>query len=583
MTTVDTAPTTPTAASDPGAAVLNTASLIVGSTRSGKSSLLTTVAEYVWETFGLVSHYVLTDGGGFPPQMQALIELGIVRFWRARTRSGKGLAFETMQRAAQGWWPAEINPATGVVDPYVRLVPPVTTTYTMLCPNHHAVRVGPVKAVLVAQAVTCPTCKVLVTAQNAGFTEVVARTPGFEQQGALLIDGMSSFCSWMMDDLSERSGRNELGGEKGAIGTIMSGDLAIGGTNRAMYGSVQQRIEAMVLSSNSIPYLAIPPVWTALTQEMSDEGGLSVIGPLMAGSAKTAVAPQWFGDVLETVLVEQGGKRFRRLYLQQWMDERNRRHLIGVRSFPGTLPEYWEEEEQPDGAGAFTAFSMANFYKQRNAALTATREAYQRRFTNAPGLQTIRVGGHGGPAVEGVQTGTPGPSPTGQAGRVQPSTPGSSAAPSAAARAKAAQGAKAKPVAGPVPAPVVPVPAPVVTSARAPAPAAEVAAPVADPPAPVAPAPEPVQAASVPVEAPAPVAPPAAAIPSAVPAHAPVATVPRVPSAGKSPAQLAAERARQAKAPGAIHPPAVAAAAPGAPQPPARGPVAPPPGRAPQS
>jgi hypothetical protein len=502
-------------------AILNSSTLIMGLTKSGKSSLLVTAAEYVWEEFHKVTLYYLSDGGGFPTQMQALINAGIVRLWKMRSRSAPGLSHETCQRAAMGWWPRRINARSGETAPNVQLVAPMWEQYEMYCPNDHLVKTVPSANYLTEHA--CPTCNVMVTTANMRTRKISQTTKGFEQVGARMYDGITSMISWGMDDLAERTGRGDLQGEKGALGGIVvSGDYSIGQSNRAHYGFMQKRAESLILASNAIPGMVIPPIWTALVQEGSDEGGLRVRGPQLIGQAKTADAPQWFGDTMETIVVEENQKKFRRLNLQQYVDRDGIRHLCGVRSFPGLLPEYLQDEETGDGSAAFTNFSLKTFYRLRDEAVRRTIDAYKAKYTDAPGVPEGDVEYGADVPVPAPKVATPGaPRPAGA-----PAAPRAAAAP--AARPVAAQ---ARPVAAVV------APKPAAAVAPAPAAAAAPATPVA-PPTPPTPPPPP--------------APPAAA--------APVTTAPRpaAPSAAATGPQ---------------------AARPAAPKPPARGPVAPPPGR----
>lgn len=473
--------------------------MIFGLTHSGKSSLCVTHVEYVWETYHGVSLVYLTDGGGILPQMQTLVERGIARLWRMRTRSAPGLAFETCQRASQGWWPARISPHTGETMPNVPLVPPMTLTYEMRCAQGHTVKTVPSRGMLTVGGV-CPTCKQQVTAQTMTVVTHTKRTKGFELVMGVVFDGLSSMGDWMMDDLGERAGRNELGGEKGNLGTIVSGDYASGSTNRASFGFVQTRLQQMVLNSSGIPGLAIRPVWTALTSETSDEGNLQVRGPLLVGQAKTAIAGQWFGDTIETMTEERGGKRYRRMMLQQWIDARNIRHLCGVRSYPAMLPAFLEEEEVQDPRLAFSTFSMAHFYRLREEARRRTEEMLAEKYAGAPGLPDGEMEYGEVAAVVAAPAAAPAP--------VAPAAPVRPAAPAAAKPAPVATSTPAGPQHPASPA------APPVAAAPRPTPAA--AAPVAPPAPPPVAAPAPV--AARPVSGPTP-APPAPLRPPAAPAR----------------------------------------------------------------
>lgn len=465
----------------PTANVLNSATLIMGLSGAGKSSLLATFMEWVWETYGLATLYYCCDGGGFPTQIQALVNRGIARLWRMRTRSGAGLAFETCQRASQGWWPKVINPATGETAPTVQLVPPLTEKFEMRCPNDHIVKVVPAQSLLTGSV--CPTCKVPVTPQNMKVTRTSHRTKGFEKVGAAAFDGLSSMCSWMMDDLSKR----DLGGEKSRLGgTVMSGELMFGENNRAQVGFTQNRAEQLALNALGIPFLVAPPIWTALVQEGSDEGNLAIRGPMIAGQAKTAVAPQWFGNCLEAIVVEHDGKRYRRLNLAEYIDSGNVRHLCKVRSFPGMLPAYLEDEDTGDGQGAFVNFNLGTFHKLLDAALIKTEDQYAQRFADSPGLQagemtygedvqapaapTVAAGMAPGPRP-GVPAGVAGPpaipvAPPPRPAQAPPVTPSTAPAthaqrPPVVAQPQAAPPATpvVKPLSGPTPPPAAKPPA----------------------------------------------------------------------------------------------------------------------------
>lgn len=503
------APTAPEAAE----AILNAPTLLIGPSKSGKSSLLATAAEYVWETYQKVSLYYLCDGGGMPSQMQALVNVGIVRLWRMRTRNAQGLAQETCDRAARGWWPRRINPKTGESAPAVEMVPPITTRYTMHCPAGHVVKVVPFQSMLTPTL--CTQCRTHVTRDNMQVTQDAHPTKGFEQVGACLYDGLSSICSWLAEDLAERTGRNELGGEKtGLGGVVVSGSMMFGSNNRAQVGFVQNRAEALALGSGGIPNLVIPPIWTALTHETSDESGmLTVRGPLLIGQAKTAVATQWFGDSMEAItVVDPAGKKYRRLMLHQWIDERNTRHLCGVRSYPGLLPEYLEDLDAP-GEPAFVNFNLGTFFKERDAARAKTEASYRERYPDAPGV--------GGEMEYGEAV-------------VLPEAAAASAAPAPAAAAVAQ---KAGPKAGPKAAPKAAA-KPVPQAAKPAQPAAQQTAPSPAPARPAAPAP-PLGAKPAPAATAAPAAQqagPATATPATPPPPKAPARAAVAPPAGKRPA-----------------------------------------------
>ena len=375
----------------------------------------------------------------------------------------------------------------------------MTETFEMHCPNGHLVKTVSFQAQLTPQP--CPTCKVAVGPQNMKVVRSSRVTKGFELVGARMYDGVSSAGSWLLDDLSHRN----LGGENSRLGGVVdSGSMRFGENNRAQVGFTQNRAEQWLLASP--PGMVIPPVWTALTHETSDEGGLNVRGPLIAGQAKTAVAPQWVGNCIETMVVKHDGKEFRRLALAEFTDDTGVRHLLKTRTDPGTMPAYLEDEVSDDPAApVFQNFNLGHFHRLLDQARAATETAVSAQYPDAPGLDAGEYGEAAPPKAP--PTPTMGPAPR-------------MAAPPPAARPAAppAAGARPVPAAG-----TKPVQAGVTVQPPAPAPPA--AKPVAKPAPPVA---KPVVAA-----APTPVAPPAAKPPQA----AKVAPPPGARPPGISPAR----------------------------------------------
>lgn len=455
---------TPLAAADVAAAGkvirVNSAMLIMGPTGSGKTSLLATLFEHVYQTTGKLSRLVTTDGGGFPTRIQGLMQKGITQVWRARTRDlpDGSLSFETCLRSAQGWWPQRLNPRTGECRPGERLVPPITERYDMYCPSDHLIKTVPFQALLTPAM--CPTCRVHTTKENMRVTKTAGQTKGFENIGVVAFDGLSSMISWMLSDMGQRSGRLELKGEEGAIGgKIISGDLKLGGNTRSHVGFGQSRAEELALNSLSIPYLVHPPVWTALTDEATDEGGLSVKGPKFAGHARTADAPSWFGDCLEAAVVKDDrDRRVYRLYLSEYVDEAGCRHLCKHRGAPGTLPPYLEDPpiDGNEAQTAFTGFNLGLFRQLQDKALERTLADLDAKYPDAPGVAEgwVEVGeGGGAPASmpepvaanPAAVPGSPAPTPSGSQGaQAKPAAPAQAAAKAPAAPAPAARPAPAQ-------------------------------------------------------------------------------------------------------------------------------------------
>lgn len=360
---------------------VNSATLVMGPTGTGKSSLFATLAEYVWETYQLETWLASCDGGGFPAKVQALMRQGIMRVWRMRTR---GEPFETCIRASAGWWPSAIDPRTGETAPNVRLVRPVTIRFEMYCPDGHLVKTVAVQAQLTPAP--CPTCKKTVDKATMRVERKATVTQGFEKRGAMGVDGLTSALSWMMLHLGDERARGVLKGEEGALGgTITSGEMIFGSNNRSHYGQAQSRAEQMVLESMGVPNLVVPPMFTALLLETVDEGGLNIKGPKLAGKAKTDEAPQWFGNCLETMKVKNSdGAEVYRLYLQEYIDDANTRHLCKNRGIPGTLPPFLEDPPEP--ALAFTEFNLGKFFKLLDAGVQTAEAQAAEKYPDAPGV-----------------------------------------------------------------------------------------------------------------------------------------------------------------------------------------------------
>lgn len=511
---------------------VNSATLIIGVTGSGKSSLARTLADYLWETYKKVLYYYACDGGGYPAKVQEGAALGIIKVFRMRTRDpgDLGLAHETCYRAAQGWWPRRINPATGEVEPGVEMVAPIVKRFEMRCPNGHLVKSVIAQGLLTPGA--CPTCKQMVTKQDMRVTQTLVASRGFENRGGCYYDGLSSMLSWQMMDIGQRAGKMELKGEEGAIGgKIVSGELKFGGTTRSHVGFTQTRGEELAHLSLGIPNLLVPPVFTALSMEASDEANLSIIGPKIAGRAKTDEAPQWFGNCLESAKIpaQQGtGEQFA-LYLSEFTDVEGRRHLLKHRGAPGTMPDVLLDP--PGNADPFSQFNLGVFFRMLNDALQAGITQAQQLYPDAPGMsEGIEEFGDGGVTVKAEP----------QAAGPQTISPDAPAAPTPAATLKAPAPkprAATKPKTATVPeTPAAETPTPEV-------PAVEVPTPETGPPAPVA---EPVEPRAPVVEDP---LPPATPEPVSVPLAAAPASPAPTPSPTATPGNGSAVAARPAAAP----------------------------------
>lgn len=447
---------------------LFTASLIIGVSGSGKTSLLETYAMYLWETHRMILLLYSWDGGAIPTQLQRRMKQGLIRFFRARTRSAEGLGLETLYLATKGYWPKTINPETGEVSPAVEMIAPVTTQYTLTCPAGHLLKAVPFASLIVPTF--CPTCKVQVTVPQMTIAETVKRAKGFEQVGGVAYDGLTAMCGLVLDEMDRMRGHGHIGGEKPAFGgAVVSGGQKFGGNNRADFGFAQTRANQFVNNSLSIPYLVEGPVFTALSAEV-EESNLTVVGPKLAGSALIDVASAWFGNVLETAKVPNDqGVECHTLYTLPFVDRQGRRHLLKSSASPGAMQHpLVDPPEAP-----FSRFNLGVVFQLLDQDLA--------RQMGDEGVLVPAPESYGEPATV-EQPAIP---------AAPAVTSGRAAAPGAPAQAPAAPAVQGNTITGNVavpitvstPAPVTPPPATATARPRpTPAPAPAPAAPVTPPP-----------------------------------------------------------------------------------------------------
>jgi len=358
MTDIATIPAAPTA--DAPVHRIFTATLVIGVPGGGKTSLYDSFACYLWETYHKILLLYSWDGGAIPTNVQKRMKQGIIRFWRARTRSGEGLGLETLYLATKGYWPKRINEVTGECSPACELVPPVTVRYDIHCEKGHLLRSVPTTALV--QPMYCAECKEMKNLAQYTVKELAARTRGFELVGGCGFDGLTSMTNVVMDHMDHQRGAGQIGGEKPAFGGIVtSGVIKLGGNNRADVGFGQSRGRQFVDNSLSIPGLVEGPVFTALTNETTDEGGLPIIGAKLPGQAATDEASGWFGNVFEQgKYIDDAGKPHFCLYLRPFTDAQNRRHLLKTSSSPDGTPSSLPDKLVDPAKGDGAPFSIAS-------------------------------------------------------------------------------------------------------------------------------------------------------------------------------------------------------------------------------
>jgi hypothetical protein len=317
-----------------------TATLILGVPGSGKTSLLASFAEYLWETYHKVLLLYSWDGGAIPTALQKLMRQGLIRFWRARTRSAEMLGIETLYLATKGYWPRTINVETGETSPAVDLVPPVTVQYHVSCSKTGA-PLGTLPTRASVGPMFCAACKNLHPLGELTVVEDAHRTRGFELVGGVAFDGLTSMTGVVMEHMDHARGQGHIGGEKPAFGgVVVSGTIKLGGNNRADVGFGQTRGQQFVNNALSIPFLVEGPVFTALSMEATDEGGLPIVGAKLPGRAATDEASAWFGNVFEMGKTnDDAGNEHFTLFLRPFTDPQNRRHLLKTSASPLGLPD----------------------------------------------------------------------------------------------------------------------------------------------------------------------------------------------------------------------------------------------------
>lgn len=356
----------------------NAATLVMGDTGTGKTTLLATLALWVYKKFGKRTRLYAYDLGGFGDMMLALVKHKIVEVWRVTTRDpdgNLGLPLETCQLAALGYWPDQlIDMEKGDSLPGCTLVAPFSTAYEMYCTCGKLARPAVDNQQVLQQTVKCPGCgKQLNRASSKEVRKVRVMAPGFERIGAQLHDSLTGMSEWCLTDMGQRHARNLLGGEGSNILPQMSGDLKFGVANRAAVGFVQERVRGWFTNANSVPGMVVPAHFTARVDRATDDRTkLLINGPKIAGSAKTAEVPAWVGNCLGAVIYPGDKGDERRLYLTAFeMPGDNIPYLCKIRSVPHVMPDFLRDEpEEP----LFTKFNLGHFWELMEGGFSKAEE-----------------------------------------------------------------------------------------------------------------------------------------------------------------------------------------------------------------
>jgi len=241
--------------------------LLVSDSGDGKTSLLGTAAIYHYKRTGKPSLLISGDGGGWGP-CQPLINIGVMEVVDAGEHLVKApFAFEVSQHVCKGE------------------------------------RLEGGKWVL----------------------------PDLSRYAAFFIEGLTAFSEIQLSAIAEKAAqvkgeKMEDNGDRGLKAGIRfeDGQLKLGSNSLSHYNIVQNEVRKLVAFSSRLPG---PVIWTALeTKEMDEGQGRIIYGPQLAGSAKTAIAPSWFGHCLGIEIRPKKDDRGkadgveRVLHTQKWYD-----------------------------------------------------------------------------------------------------------------------------------------------------------------------------------------------------------------------------------------------------------------------
>lgn len=132
--------------------------------------------------------------------------------------------------------------------------------------------------------------------------------------GAYAFEGLTSWASLMMGSLAKRAAKGEnhggeanvkISGNAPQVGETGADGITVGGSNKAHYAIVQNRIRDLVFRSMRLPGFVL---WTALDQRGTDQEGMqTILGPQVVGKALAEIVPQWFSLSFHLVTIPKDG------------------------------------------------------------------------------------------------------------------------------------------------------------------------------------------------------------------------------------------------------------------------------------
>lgn len=369
---------------------------VYGNSGSGKSSLADTAAEYVGERFSQGTMCVAVDPGGWGNRRLSLIHNGVMQVYDPRNHIN---FFETMEALTLGAWPETIiDPDRGYADPNVKLIMPRQPIWMTTCPQGHKVAQYTSEALMVAAQVTCPTCQVLVTAQNVKVERAIIRPAMFQSVGLRVFDSLTAMNDMgLIIELPSMSARGELptgstgGSALGSADALRQGTFVAGTGSKAQVGFMQNRTYGWLINIRTIPDQVLGAICTFGVEQSKDDektGGEMCYGPSVAGRARTAKVPGWVGNCTHaTKEPDAAGNMRHRLWLTNHIDPRDPYKLPYLAKHRGTplgMPDFledaWDDDPVKRAELAWSGCSLKQFFLLLEAQFDKIQAADQERF-----------------------------------------------------------------------------------------------------------------------------------------------------------------------------------------------------------
>jgi hypothetical protein len=324
--------------------------------------------------------------------------------------------FETMEHATLGGWPAEIeDPERGYADPNVPIIMPRRLALDLYCPNGHVARRFDNEAVLQAVhaqgGVLCPTCKLQTTLANTQKVErLILRHPLFRNVGLRIYDSISAMNdAGLIIELPTMSAEGKLsrgkegGSALGSADAFRQGLTVYGTGSEAQVGFMQNRTYGWLMNLRTLPDVKVPTICIFGIEESKkddESGGLQILGPRIAGKARTSAVPGWVGNLLyashEPEDVPKGTANSPHMVFRLWLtthtDPRDARKMPILAKHRGTplgidyLEDPWYDNPEDRKSHAWEKCSLKVFFRMLAAQVAEQTAALKAKFPKAPGF-----------------------------------------------------------------------------------------------------------------------------------------------------------------------------------------------------